>query len=141
MQRHAQSVPIYRDGSKSASVVGCVAVFPYSETFVSLPRMVSIFTAKLCGIFLALTPFFPLGFPQCPSGPWEVVHPTCSGLENTALPGRPSLPAQRRFCLVPSHMGLPGNEKADRVTKHASLVPPFIPYIPASSTPLSFDYP
>ena len=55
MQRHAQSIPIYTDGSKSASRVGCTAVFSDFEMFVSLPLMATIFTAELCAIFLALT--------------------------------------------------------------------------------------
>ena len=35
--------------------VGCAAIFPNFETFVSLPLMASIFTAELCVIFLTLT--------------------------------------------------------------------------------------
>ena len=54
MQRHAPSVPIYTDGSKSASEVGCAAIFPDFETFVSLPLIASIFTAELCAIILTL---------------------------------------------------------------------------------------
>ena len=38
-----------------ASGVGCAAIFPDFETFVSLQLMESIFTAELCAIFLALT--------------------------------------------------------------------------------------
>ena len=60
MQQHALSMPIYTDGSKSASGVGWAAIFPGFETFVSLPLVASIFTAELCAIFLALTRIFTL---------------------------------------------------------------------------------
>ena len=55
MQRHAQSVQIYTDGSKSALGVHCATLFPELEMFVSLPLMASIFTSGPCAIFLALT--------------------------------------------------------------------------------------
>ena len=52
---HAPSVPIYTDGSKSSGGVGCAAVFPDFDVFISLPVVASIFTIELCAIFLTLS--------------------------------------------------------------------------------------
>ena len=51
---HALTVLMYNDGFNSSGSVGCATVFPYFDAFVSLPFVVSIFTAELCNIFLAL---------------------------------------------------------------------------------------
>ena len=56
---HAQAVPIYTDGSKSGEGVGCAAVFPDFDMFISLTVIVtSIFTVELCAIFLTLSHIF-----------------------------------------------------------------------------------
>ena len=52
---HVLSVPIYTDGSKFNEGVGCPAVFPDFDVFISLPEVDSKFTARLCAIFLALS--------------------------------------------------------------------------------------
>ena len=52
---HAPSVPIYTDGSKASEGLGCAAVFPDFDVFISLPVVASIFTTELCAIFLALS--------------------------------------------------------------------------------------
>ena len=54
-QLHVPSIPIYTEGSKSSEGVGGAAVFPVFDVFISLPVVASIFTAKLCAIFLALS--------------------------------------------------------------------------------------
>ena len=43
------------DGSKSSEGVGCVAVFPDFDVFISLPVVILIFTEELCAIFLAIS--------------------------------------------------------------------------------------
>ena len=72
---HAESIPIYTDGSKSTSGVGCAAVFPDFETFVSLPLMALIFTDELCAIFLAFTRIPAVSFrpsrSYTPGTPWS----------------------------------------------------------------------
>ena len=134
MQRHAQPVPIYTDGSKSASGDGCAAIFPDFETFVSLPLMASIFTAELCAIFLALTRISThTGFS------FVIYSDSRSTLQalgrlytrhtlvlkiQVLLAGLHSRRKDVSFCWVPSHVGLPGNEKADPVAKRTSLLPP-----------------
>ena len=52
---HAPTDPIYTDGSKSTDGLGCAAVFPAFDIFISFPVVVSIFTAELRAIFLALS--------------------------------------------------------------------------------------
>ena len=54
-QVHAPYISIYTDGSKSSEDVGCAAVFPDFNVFISLPVVASIFTAELCAIFLTLS--------------------------------------------------------------------------------------
>ena len=51
----APAVPIYTDGFKSCEDVGCAAVFPEFDAFISLSLPASIFTAELYAIFLALS--------------------------------------------------------------------------------------
>ena len=48
-------VPIYTDRSNSSEDVGCAAVFPDFDMFISLPLVASIYTAELCASFLALS--------------------------------------------------------------------------------------
>ena len=43
---YAPSVQIYIDGAKSSEGVGCVAVFPDFDVFLSLPVVASIYTAE-----------------------------------------------------------------------------------------------
>ena len=43
---HAPYVSIYTDGSKSSEGVGCAAVFPEFDVFISLPVAASIFTTE-----------------------------------------------------------------------------------------------
>ena len=147
MQRHAQSTPIYTDRSKSASGVGCAAVFPDFELFVSLPLMASIFTAELCAIFLALTRISELD-----DSSFTIYSDSRSALQaleklytrhplvlkiQRFLAGLHSRRKDISLCWVPSHVGLPGNERADRVAKRASLLPPS----GALSLPLQDLYP
>ena len=42
-------------GSKSSEGVGCAAVFPDYDVFISHPVAASVFTVELCVIFLALS--------------------------------------------------------------------------------------
>ena len=51
---YAPSVPSYSDGSKSSEGVGCAAVFPDFDVFISLPVVALICRAELFAIFLAL---------------------------------------------------------------------------------------
>ena len=52
---HAPAVPIYTYGSKSSESVGCAAVFPDFDVFISLPVVGLIFTTESCAIFLVLS--------------------------------------------------------------------------------------
>ena len=52
---HDLAVSIYGDGFKSSEGVGCAAVFPDFDVFISLPLLDSIFKAELCATFHALS--------------------------------------------------------------------------------------
>ena len=51
---HTPDIPIYIDKS-IILVTGCESVFPDFGVFISLPLVVSLFTAELSAIFLALS--------------------------------------------------------------------------------------
>ena len=104
------------------------------ETFVSLPLMTSIFTPELCAIFLAVTRI------STHNGSSFIIYSDSrSALQalgklytqhdlvlkiQSFLAGLHSRRKDVSLCWVPSHVGLPGNERADRVAKRASLLPP-----------------
>ena len=49
------AVPIYTDGSESSEGVDYATDFPDFDMFISLPLVVSMFTADLYAIFLSLS--------------------------------------------------------------------------------------
>ena len=115
------SVPIYTDDSISSEGVGCVAVFPDFEVFISLPVVASIFRAELCAIFLALS---RISFYDSDS--FVVYSDSRSALQalGNFYARNPlvlkfqyflcDLHARRNFvyfCWIPSHVGFSGNER------------------------------
>ena len=126
---HAPSISIYTGGSKSSEGVGCGALFPDFDLFISLPLVGSIFTAELCAIFFTLS---RVSFHD--SNNFVIYFDSRSALQTFgSLYTRnplvlkiqrflPNLHACRKFvsfCSIPSHVGLFGNEKANVLTKRA----------------------
>ena len=133
-QVHTPSVPVCTDGSKSSEDVGCAAVFPDFDVFISLPVVTSIFTAELYAIFLALSrisfhdsdSFVIYSDPRSALqalGSLYTHNPMVLEIQRFLC----DLHARRKFvsfCWIPSHVGLSGNGMADVLAKRSIQLPP-----------------
>ena len=127
VQWHAPSIPVYMDGLKSATRVGCAAIFPDFETFISLLLMTSNFTAERTLSYSWHSLESPLtmaprsSFTRIPE--FYTGHALVLKIQHF-LAGLHFRCKAVYFFWVPSHVGLPGNEMTDCVAKQASLHPP-----------------
>ena len=129
---HTDSIPVFTDGSKSGAGVGYAVVFPSFCRGGCLPDNASVFTAEMSAIILAFKLIFTLPISSFtifsdsrsalsalqhfgPSSPHPLV---LSALEWFYLLHRRGYSV--RFCWVPAHVGVLGNERADRLAKEAS---------------------
>ena len=144
MHLHQSSNHIYTDGSKSADAVGFGVVLGGNlsdHICGSLPPEASIFTAELQAICRALTIIGTLDsrrwtiFSDSQSSLQAIVqtypsHPLVQSIQSSLI----TLEMEGKeisFCKVPSHVGVPGNEAADRAANEALLLPDFhTPCIP-----------
>ena len=134
--KHSNSNHIYTNGSKSQQTVGYGVVYghDFKDTVkAALPREASIFTAELSAILKALTIIrnsIPLS--------WTVFSDSQAAIQAIAHPN-PKHPLVRSiqsllielqnlnkkisFCKVPSHVGVRGNEAADKAANDAQKIP------------------
>ena len=142
---HGSSVQVYTDGSKGDSGAGFAVVFPDFNRSFSLPKWSSIFTAELRAILYAITVLLTM-----PQRHFTIFSDSLSALQalGSWSSGNPLvieilewlyLCARRGrrvdFCWVPSHVGIPGNEKADALAKAAAVRPPTARFaLPAADT-------
>lgn len=120
----------YCDGSKSASHVGSGVWSPHGSVLARLSAHNSALTAELYALYSAVS--FLSAFP----GPFVVFTDSLSSL-SSLLHVSPrshflvlrlaallsSFPLKFVLEWVPSHVGVPGNERADQLAKSASLLP------------------
>ena len=131
--QYVDYAPIYTDGSKEGHKVGAAAICSWDKAQVRLPDDASIFTAELQAILMALgfitqSPLvFFIIFSDSLSSLLALMgdrcgHPyvlqileKCSDL---AFEGKRIV-----FAWIPSHVGISGNEKADKAAKEALGLP------------------
>ena len=127
---HSNSVSVFTDGSKCDTGVGFGVVFPSFCRGGSLPMVASVFTAELSAIVLALRIIFTLpvnsftifsdsqgalsALKSC-----HIIHPlVLSAFEWLYLLFNRGYLID--FCWVPGHVGVSGNERADRLAREAA---------------------
>lgn len=129
---HANYTKVYTDGSKSDSGVGCAIIFGDTAYTAKLPDSASIFTAELTAVVSALGLVF-----QSSDTNFVIYSDSKSTLEAIKIFNsfHPLIQKAQEwlfrihcvrksvsFCWVPSHVGIHGNEMADKEAKAASTL-------------------
>ena len=150
LPQHASSVAVYTDSSRGAD--GCAAsafcpLLPDLSFGSPLPLLASSFTAELSAILRLLTSFRALApasftiFCDCKGALLSLeslfsAHPLVRRIQ-ALYHMLDSLGVSVSFCWVPSHVGIPGNERADSLAREASALPapapnslPFMDFVP-----------
>ncbi|GBN53980.1 putative cytochrome P450 49a1 [Araneus ventricosus] len=144
-QHYSDYIPIYTDGSKSDNHVGSAAVFPDFTIAETLHPFCSVYTSELYAIYLGLLKISTLNFKKAiiytdsRSGINALrsakhnTHPLvmqCLHLHHTLKKSK------IKYCWIPGHVGIPGNEHADKAAKSANAsreaFVPLMPYKPLS---------
>ena len=133
----AEGITIYTDGSKGEMGVGAAAVTEVMSVTASMLKESSIFSAEVYAIHLALSIVKQTEerqFTIC-SDSLSAIRGLVNGTDHPML--RKILhdindlhkrDKRVKFCWVPSHINIPGNEKADAAAKEAARRPEeFIP--------------
>ena len=127
---HRNQIAIYTDGSKRDEGVGCSAVSLVGGRELKLMKESSIFTAELTGILLGLNmALTSVGanfviFSDSKSAVqvtqhYDSTHPLVNKIISKLLKIR-ERSKNVTFCWCPGHVGVPGNERADRVAVAAA---------------------
>lgn len=124
---HTTPFPYYTDGSKTADGVACAAVSTMGTLSFRLPPDASIYTAELSAIKYAVEHASALQhddiiiYTDSKSAIQGLVQfgtydPIVNGIRQTIIDSGKSL----TLCWTPSHVGIAGNEEADRAAKAAT---------------------
>ena len=130
---HKDHIKLYTDGSKSGSGVGCAVIHEGTAYTAKLPDCASIFTAELTAVVAALDLTFHSSgtkfviYSDSRSAleaikKFNSFHPLVQKVQEWLF----RISCRRksvRFCWVPSHVGIHGNEEADREAKTATIDP------------------
>ena len=145
---HSSSVNLYTDGSKSSDGVGCAVVSESTILKKKLPPVSSSFTAELFAILSALIFIFNN---KSSNNSYVILTDSMSALSSLkkTFPSRQLVKeikdwlvlihsrkkARIKFCWVPSHVGISGNERADVAAKSATR----LAHVTAAKVP-HFDF-
>ena len=136
VSQHSNSLSVYTDGSKSANGVGCSAIVGDHIIKKSLPNKYSIFNTEIFGILCCLKEIFSTSN----TGDSFLIHCDSQSALAALYKLIPSnqlvkevqdwlvlLHSRRqvdvKFCWVPAHVGIRGNERADTAAKQAASSP------------------
>ena len=140
LAKHNDKIPIYTDGSKSENGVGFAVVGNDFKIQSSLPSFASVYTAELYAIKYAL-----LGIESRHLTDVIIYSDSRSAIEAiTSYHPRNALVANIQYllnklidkrmsivlCWIPAHIGLQGNEKADKAAKEAVTFPKLVEHLP-----------
>ena len=129
LESHEDSIFVYTDGSKSSAGVGFGVVFPDFNQSGRLPEQTSIFTAECFAILTAVKVIMLL-----PNRNYVIISDSISALQAIGQFNTNNQIVQEilewvylienrgkeiKFCWVPSHVGVEGNERADSLAKQA----------------------
>ena len=141
---HQEKNIIYTDGSKSADGVGCAVVAGDATIKKKLPSSCSAFTAEMFAVLTAVKHVFNSGiqgenfliYTDCSSVLASLrqlmpMHPLVQEVQDWLVLLHSRKRIQVNFCWVPAHVGVAGNEKADKAAKEAiGLLNPSILSVP-----------
>ena len=124
-QHHSHQFPIYTDGAKNETGVGCSAASLRGCIRMKLMPESSIFTAELCGLLCALKIVESINQQEfiifCDSRSalsitmhYDSTHSLISKIIRYCLKLK-RMNKKVQFCWCPSHVDIPGNEKADKM--------------------------
>lgn len=144
---HGASTHIYTDGSKTASGSGFAVLFPDRHYQFRMSTEASVLTTELSAILYALQQF--LHFPSSSATIFtdsfsslsllrslRPIHPLVLEIQDWLF----RLSVRHKsvcFCWVPSHVGIPGNERVDSLARSA----PLLGRLNSRSLPVSDYYP
>ena len=120
---------IYTDGSKNEQGVGFAVITPESQVQHSLPNETSVYTAELMAIHYALD--LAKNRDGMPTTIYSDSRSALEAIQDFYPKNQLVKEIQKRidkllregetvsFCWIPAHVGVPGNEKADKAAKAA----------------------
>lgn len=134
---HSEQLAVYTDGSKSENGVGFSVILPQAVKSKRLPDAASIYSAELHAVLFALAYFTRIGRDS-----FVIYSDSRSALQSICDPFSFHPIVQQihawlrmldhrqkavNFCWVPSHVGVPGNERADQAAKDVIVSTPIAP--------------